>query len=365
MVVGATSIAIGLLWDISWHESIGRDTFWTPAHMAIYLGGALPGLVCAWLVLRTTLRGASADLAVSVKIWGFRGPLGAWVTLWGAVAMVTSAPFDNWWHDAYGLDVEIISPPHSALAAGMFSVVVGAVLVVLATQNRSSDQRPAGHFLFVYAVGLYLVMAATFVTELTLPIQQHAITFYWLGCGMFPFVLVTASLASRLNWGATCGAAAYLAFLCGAVWILPLFPAQPKLAPIYNPVTHMVPPAFPLLLVVPGLAIDGIVRGIGREGGWIRSIVLAVLLAAAFVATFIFTQWNFSAFLLSPAAENWVFVGNRYWPYMDHLGEWCREFFIRDEEHLTAGRFPFLFALALVSSTAGIAAGRWMRRVRR
>ena len=38
---GATSIVVGLLWDISWHRSIGRDTFWTPAHMAIYLGGLL------------------------------------------------------------------------------------------------------------------------------------------------------------------------------------------------------------------------------------------------------------------------------------------------------------------------------------
>ena len=30
--------------------------------------------------------------------------------------MLTSAPFDNWWHDAYGLDVKIISPPHMFLA---------------------------------------------------------------------------------------------------------------------------------------------------------------------------------------------------------------------------------------------------------
>ncbi|HVR96765.1 MAG TPA: hypothetical protein VMW27_09135, partial [Thermoanaerobaculia bacterium] len=34
-VLGSTSIVIGVLWDISWHATIGRDTFWTPAHLAI------------------------------------------------------------------------------------------------------------------------------------------------------------------------------------------------------------------------------------------------------------------------------------------------------------------------------------------
>jgi hypothetical protein len=28
-----TSDAFGGYWDISWHISVGRDTFWTPAHM--------------------------------------------------------------------------------------------------------------------------------------------------------------------------------------------------------------------------------------------------------------------------------------------------------------------------------------------
>ena len=35
----STSIIVGGIWDISWHRSIGRDSFWTLAHMAIYLGG--------------------------------------------------------------------------------------------------------------------------------------------------------------------------------------------------------------------------------------------------------------------------------------------------------------------------------------
>src|SRR3954467_8602687 len=42
--LAVTSMTIGIIWDISWHITIGRDTFWTPAHMAIYFGGALGGM---------------------------------------------------------------------------------------------------------------------------------------------------------------------------------------------------------------------------------------------------------------------------------------------------------------------------------
>src|SRR3989442_8542590 len=136
VLVAATSAVVGVIWDISWHRTIGRDTFWTPAHLAIYLGGALAGVSCGWVVLKTTLAGTPEQRAAGVSFWGFRGPLGAWVAIWGALAMITSAPLDNWWHNAYGLDVKVLSPPHVVLAAGFTAIELGALLVVLAVQNR-------------------------------------------------------------------------------------------------------------------------------------------------------------------------------------------------------------------------------------
>ena len=44
----------GGYWDISWHISIGRDTFWTPAHMMIYLAGVLAGVASGYAILSTT-----------------------------------------------------------------------------------------------------------------------------------------------------------------------------------------------------------------------------------------------------------------------------------------------------------------------
>jgi hypothetical protein len=45
---------VGGAWDISWHESVGRDTFWTTPHMLIQLCGVLSGISCGYLILSTT-----------------------------------------------------------------------------------------------------------------------------------------------------------------------------------------------------------------------------------------------------------------------------------------------------------------------
>ncbi len=132
-----TSAIIGGLWDISWHESIGRDTFWTPAHIAIYMCGVLAGIAYGYLILSTTFSAESRLESSSVRILGLRGPLGAFIASWGGIAMLTSAPFDNWWHDAYGLDVEILSPPHVVLFIGVYAILAGTLVLIAGYMNRA------------------------------------------------------------------------------------------------------------------------------------------------------------------------------------------------------------------------------------
>ena len=140
-VISVTSAMVGTHWDIAWHRSIGRDTFWTPAHMAIYFAGVLAGLSCGYLILATTFAKDAAAQQASVKMWGFRGPLGAFICAWGGVAMIASAPFDNWWHNAYGLDVKVLSPPHVVLIAGIIAIDLGALILILGNMNRAQGAR--------------------------------------------------------------------------------------------------------------------------------------------------------------------------------------------------------------------------------
>src|SRR6478735_12771791 len=77
-VAGLACLPVGMLWDISHHSTIGRDTFWTPAHIIIQLGGIVPALVFAAIALKTTFRGTLKERDASVSFWGFRAPLGVW-----------------------------------------------------------------------------------------------------------------------------------------------------------------------------------------------------------------------------------------------------------------------------------------------
>jgi len=371
MAAALTSIIIGIMWDISWHESIGRDTFWTPAHMAIYLGGVLGGSVAGWLAIKHTFLAGPAERDASVSVLGARAPLGAWVVMWGALAMITSAPFDDWWHNAYGLDVRIVSPPHTVLGLGMFALSVGALLLVLSRQNRLHEQHSKkGTGLFIYTGGVFILLASVFLLEFIFTNEQHTAPFFGACALMFPTRLVALSCAGRVSWPATRAAAVFIGVYCCIDWILGLFPATPMLAPIFNPVTHMVSLPFPLLLIVPAAAIDFILRK--REGaqGALDFIVLAMILGAAFLGVFMLVQWYFAEFLLSPYARNWFFMSDRVWSYSARISEWRYRFWhlepnTPDYNPVTLLAVGVCWMLASASSGVGLFFGRWMRRVRR
>lgn len=88
LFAAATMVAVGIIWDISWHMSIGRDTFWTPAHLLIQSGGLIAGVGSGFLALRTTFWGTAAEKASAVSFWGFRAPFGAWIAILGCGAML-------------------------------------------------------------------------------------------------------------------------------------------------------------------------------------------------------------------------------------------------------------------------------------
>jgi hypothetical protein len=371
VLFASTSVAVGVLWDISWHQSIGRDTFWSPPHLAIYLGGVVAGVACGWYVLHTTFAGLPADREISVTFWRyFHGPLGAWLCIWGAIAMLTSAPFDDWWHNAYGLDVKILSPPHAVLAMGILAIQLGALFMVLAMQNREEDGRGGAgtrerHYrrMFNYAGGMVLLNFAVVITEYTHRVFQHSTLFYQITAGVFLLPLVAVALAGRSRWPATTAAATYTGVLLTLHFVLPLFPSEPLLAPIRFQLDRMLPPQFPLLLVVPAVGVDLLVRRWGAHPGRWR---LAGGLALAFLLTFLAVQWPFADFLQSDLARNAIFKQDLR-PYM--VGETS---YVATGQFLNpAGGTELLRGLAValglgvVSARIGLSCGRWMAGVRR
>jgi len=368
-VVAVTSAAIGGAWDVSWHRSIGRDSFWTPAHMAIYACGVLAAVVCGYLIFATTF-GSSVELKrISVKVLGFRAPLGAFIAAWGGIAMLTSAPFDNWWHAAYGLDVKIVSPPHTLLILGIRAVGVGVLFLILSAMNRASESGVAGErghlslqLLFLYLGGLIVGGQMFFLMEYTWDIYLHGATAYVAMAIGIPVVLAMLSRASQHRWAATLAASVYMFFAIGELLILPLFSAQPKLGPVFYPVTHFVPAKFPILIIVPALALDLLWR---RTRSW-KIWQVALLSGAVFVAVLVAVEWPFANFLMSPASAN-RFFGTGYFDYGTAAWESDRLRVFEDAQHglvLVKG-LVMAAVYGSIGTLIGLGFGGWMRKVQR
>jgi hypothetical protein len=358
-----TSAYIGGYWDISWHRSIGRDTFWSPPHLAIYGCGVLAGLAAAYLIISTTFGKNPALRNVSVRIWGLWGPLGAFICAWGGVAMLASAPFDDWWHNAYGLDVKIISPPHVVLATGFFGVNLGTVMLMLAFLNRASDaaRRPLQR-LFLYVGGMAVCESLLLKLEYISRAQMHGSLFYVVVVLGTLGILTALGTASRHRWGCTIVTSVYTIFGLGFLWILPLFPAEPKLGPVYNVVTHFIPWEFPLLLLIPAFVMDLILQ---RTLTW-RPLWRSFAIAVPFFLTFIAVQWPFANFLMSPGARNWIF-GTTYMDYGTRpTSLYARFQFIPPAPGAQFWRgMALAFLMTCVMTYVGLHVGRAMQRVRR
>ena len=139
-----------------------------------------------------------------MRIWGFRGPLGAFVCAWGGVAMITSAPFDNWWHDAYGLDVKVLSPPHVLLIFGILVIRVGTLLLILGQLSHAEGAlRTRLNALMLYTYTFLLVTSFGIFQEFLLRNYMHSALFYMLMTLGACFFLAGLYRMSDYRWAAT------------------------------------------------------------------------------------------------------------------------------------------------------------------
>ena len=145
---------LGLAWDRNWHDTIGRDTFWIPPHIMMYTGIGAAGLVALTVVMLDTLRyyrkAPGVDDASTVSIfWIFHAPIGFIILGFGALIDLVAAPFDNWWHSLYGIDVTLWSPFHlmgtvGGLIEGLGIIYIFASEVGVERRKEPSPRRFLG-----------------------------------------------------------------------------------------------------------------------------------------------------------------------------------------------------------------------------
>lgn len=362
-LAAVTSAQIGAHWDISWHQSIGRDTFWTPAHMAIYACGILSGIAFGYIILRTTFDRNAPLRNSSVYILGLRGPIGAFLASWGGIAMLTSAPFDNWWHDAYGLDVQIVSPPHIILFGGVYAILIGTSILIAGHMNRSQGRaRQVARWAYLYSAGILMIGIMVLLMEFVTRTQLHNSLPYIVLSLLVPIVLASVTRVTGFRFAAPLATAFYSLFLIGCILVLPLFRAEPKLGPVYQHVTRFVPPQFPILLLVPAFLLALFWSAYPQLSVWRKSLLSACI----FVLSLVAVEWPFASFLVSPASRN-AFFGTGYLAYFTPPGSYSArgQFALTD----TPLQFAFGLVIAIVVATItfrfGISRGDWIARVKR
>lgn len=103
--------AFGLFWDGWWHVFKGRDSFFIPPHLIIYISLLiLFGFCILWWKRVVTAR-----------------PYLKWMII-GFLIAFASAPFDEWWHQTFGVEnlsspLIVWSPPHlMGLLGGLLAI---------------------------------------------------------------------------------------------------------------------------------------------------------------------------------------------------------------------------------------------------
>lgn len=314
LVVFFMMLAIfGVSWDIQWHYAVGRDSFWIPPHLFLYSGVVLAGLTCIVTVLGDTWRYYRAAPGVTAGntaafLGIFHGPSGIIVAGLGLTTMLVAAPFDDWWHRTYGIDVSIWSPPHLVGVAGAIICLFGATLAAASVSNtlagtRRNDRKwiwqDSSRSIWLLLCALVGSVAAYGVALVPAGLE-HAllavgpwkiIGYPFMLAGCVPLVLVAAVAGTRRIGAATVLGLFFLAYRFIITLVVP--PAMAIVVPLagetfrsrsFNGV--ILPLALPALLFLAGLVVDG--------GAWLalrfKLKLFPVLVVAGTLAGLLLTQ---------------------------------------------------------------------------
>lgn len=247
-LAGGFVALFGTYWDDAFHTDHGRDDLGSPPHLALYAGVAVGVAVAArWAVRARTNQHAWRKL--------LRDGHPALLALSGGVAVLVSAPVDEFWHQAYGRDAVLWSPPHLVATSASVALLIGLVLGI---RSGTTAAR----------VGAALVMGALLVPvmEYETDVPQFSSTLY------LPVVVLGLALAWRPvttttggRWPLTVAALWYTGFRIVAAAGLDLI----------GDTTPIVPP-----IVVAALLIDGVARVVSPR---LRRVVPAAAVPVAYL----------------------------------------------------------------------------------
>ncbi len=200
----------GGIWDIQWHVAIGRDSLWIPPHLLVLAAFASGlGLVITALVHETRLARSGVHLEGTTRLGPIYAPPALFGVFLGFVGALLSGGFDELWHEIFGIDVTLWSPPHLAIMLCTMIVDYSLLMGLAASAARMGwkfEPRRAFFWAFIL-VGAYTFEAVNFQMAQAFIVSFHAqgagligLLFPILVGALFPMSLLLILGLSRRFW---------------------------------------------------------------------------------------------------------------------------------------------------------------------
>lgn len=117
------------------------------------------------------------------------------MTPWGVSLQGAAILFDVWWHDVYGLDTFVFSPPHGLIAWGI-NFYFGHLLLAVRHRNAAAPGQGAGTAFPELAIGAMLLGHFALSADPHYgPMSVRALAFVISSPPAFAFVLVLVQSA--------------------------------------------------------------------------------------------------------------------------------------------------------------------------
>ncbi len=279
-------VVIGFYWDVAWHIDNGRDQqLFTPSHVMILVG--LGGLIYAAGI---AVLFASIEKAQTALRWGFLHiPWSAVLLTALGIGGVTAFPLDAMWHNAYGIDVTLWSPPHIQLVvSGSLGTI--ALWLLLAEARPYAEPTLLGKSINVLTAGTVLVGMSTLQGEFDYGVPQFQVLYLPILIMIAAGFTLMAARRALGPWGAVKVVGVYLflrAFLAFSI----------------GGVLHHTVPHFPLYLGS-ALVVEGAFYWLGTERPLRLATITGALVGTVGLVTELgwVTLWGFSTSARMPAS---------------------------------------------------------------
>lgn len=187
--IAALSMPFGAYWDIAFHTQSGRESFLQPPHLLIY-GGILTTLLLMVFSILKKPKG------ITLRKYFSENPF-IKIAFYGLGLQIISAPFDEFWHNTFGLDVSVWSPPHTLLIFGGVTVCFALAGVPLKTSNN----------LFVNTLRFLTLSGGLLICEIFLAEFEFRMPSWHISqfrpfavyIGLMVLFVLTAALAAKKN----------------------------------------------------------------------------------------------------------------------------------------------------------------------